>query len=300
MEVVLGTRTDNLPWHGHRVRRRWRGERCSATFHCNQLTKRSQCRGGEPRLGLSTQGYPGSNTRQVRATARQARRLARSSQSTGDSGSSEDQSADKSCKLARKGSMLSLMNEAVRRFAAATVTMSLLALVACDLWIRGFQLWWDRHSLTGSVATSLLVLAVTALIVDEVVARRQRREHAQSVAVQALIVYGQARRAWKTVMTVGDTAEGSASSPSEELRTLASMLLTAAPGLFDDPVTRRFLEEVERFSGLVLRIAVGSRGHLSDDDRAQLESAMTQLQAAVEPLFVRIPDADRTLLEGPP
>jgi hypothetical protein len=196
--------------------------------------------------------------------------------------------------------MLSVMNGAVRRFTAAAVAMSLLALVAGDLWIRGFQLWWDRHSLTGSVATSLLVLAVTGLIVDEVVARRQRRERALSVAVQALIVYGQARRVWNAVVTTDDMGEGSANSSSEEFRTLASMLLTAAPGLFDDPVARRVLEEVERFSVSVFRTAAGSRGQLSEDDRAHLESAMAQLQAAVAPLLVRIPDADRALLEGPP
>lgn len=74
--------------------------------------------------------------------------------------------------------------------AATAAAMALLALVACDLWIRGVQVWWDRHSLIGSVVASLLVLAVTALIVDEVVARRQRRERAGSVAVQASIVYG--------------------------------------------------------------------------------------------------------------
>jgi hypothetical protein len=196
--------------------------------------------------------------------------------------------------------MLSVMNGAVRRFTAAAVAMSLLALVVSDLWIRGFQLWWDRHSLTGSVATSLLVLAVTGLIVDEVVARRQRRERALSVAVQALIVYGQARRVWNAVVTTDDMGEGSANSSSEEFRTLASMLLTAAPGLFDDPVARRVLEEVERFSVSVFRTAAGSRGQLSEDDRAHLESAMAQLQAAVAPLLVRIPDADRALLEGPP
>ncbi|MGD0984758.1 MAG: hypothetical protein ABSA65_13220 [Acidimicrobiales bacterium] len=208
--------------------------------------------------------------------------------------------AEKSCKPAREGSMLSPMYEAARRFAAATVAMILLALVACDLWIRSFQLWWDRHSLICSVATSLLVLAVAGLIVDEVVARRQRRERALSVAVQGLIVYGQARRAWNTVMTIGDTGEGSASTLIEELRTLASMLLTAAPSLFDDPVARRFLEEVELFSASVFREAIRPRGQLSEDDRTHLESAMTRLRVAVDPLFVRIPNADRALLEGPP
>ena len=36
-----------------------------------------------------------------------------------------------------------------------------LVLVAGDLWIRGVRVWWDGHSLTGSVVSSLLVLAVS-------------------------------------------------------------------------------------------------------------------------------------------
>jgi hypothetical protein len=196
--------------------------------------------------------------------------------------------------------MLALMYEALRRFAAAAVAMILLALVAGDLWLPSFQLWWDQHSLTCSAAASLLVLAVAGLIVDEVVARRRRRERSVSVAVQALIVYGQARRTWSAIMTIGVTGEESRGSQVEELRTLASMLLTAAPSLFDDRVARRFLEEVEVFSAAVFPVATRSQEQLSDEDRAHLESAMTRLQAAVEPLFVRIPYADRALLEGSP
>jgi hypothetical protein len=191
------------------------------------------------------------------------------------------------------------MFEAIRRFAAAAVAMILLALVACDLWISSFRLWWERHSLTCAIAASLLLLAVAGLIVDEVVARRQRSERSMSVAVQALIVYGQARRAWNTVMTVGDSEEGSPGALIEELRTLASMLLTAAPGLFDDPLARRFLEEVELFSATVFPMALKHQGRLNEDDRAHLESAMSQLRVVVEPLFMRIPNADRALLGGP-
>ncbi|MCU1493788.1 MAG: hypothetical protein JWO62_1552, partial [Acidimicrobiaceae bacterium] len=62
------------------------------------------------------------------------------------------------------------MITALRRVAALGVALALLALVACDLWIQSVRVWWDQHSLTGSVVSSLLVLAVTALIVDEVVA----------------------------------------------------------------------------------------------------------------------------------
>ena len=88
-------------------------------------------------------------------------------------------------------------------------------------------------------------------------------------------------------------------SPSEELRTLASMLQTAAPSLFDDPTARLFLEEVERFSVTVFRMAASVHGQLSDDRRERLESALSQLRVAVEPLIERIPSQDRALLEGP-
>jgi hypothetical protein len=61
---------------------------------------------------------------------------------------------------------------------AVAIASGLVAIVACDLWIASFRDWWDRHSLTGSIVSSLLVLGVTALIVDEILARRQRRERA--------------------------------------------------------------------------------------------------------------------------
>lgn len=132
------------------------------------------------------------------------------------------------------------MNALVRRVAAVAVALTLSGLIAGDLWIAGFRTWWDRHSLTGSIVASLLVLAVTGLIVDEVVARRQRRERAVSVAVQGLIVFGQARRAFGAVSS-SDVEQLRSSAAAEELRTLEGMLLTASPSLFDDPAARPFL-----------------------------------------------------------
>lgn len=151
------------------------------------------------------------------------------------------------------------MHSRVRRVMAAAVALTLVALIASDLSIGRFRTWWDRHSLTGSIVSSLLVLAVTGLIVDEVVARRQRRERAISVAVQGLIVFGQARRACDAIMS-SDTADTRSSAAAEELRTLASMLLTASPSLFDDPEAHRFLDQVERFSISMFRAANRSSG----------------------------------------
>ena len=191
------------------------------------------------------------------------------------------------------------MNDLRRRVAAACAATTLLALVACDLWVAGVRTWWDRHSLTSSVVSSLLVLAVTALIVDEVVARRQRRQRSVSVAVQGLIVYGQARRAYEAV--TGSAAELRSSGPRDELRTLAGMLLTASPSLFDDPEARRFLEQLERFSVSMFRsLSASPDGVPSQDGRERLAAGMSQLKATVDPLVARIPSEDRLVLEGSP
>ena len=100
----------------------------------------------------------------------------------------------------------------MRRAAAATTAGVLVGLVACDVSVAGVRAWWDRHSFTSCVVSSLLVLGVTVLIIDEVLARRQRRERTGSVAVQALIVYGQARRSCDAVvaMAVAGTCGGGA------------------------------------------------------------------------------------------
>lgn len=215
------------------------------------------------------------------------------------------------------------MHRLIRRVAAVAVALALLALVACDVWVPTIRSWWDGHSLTGSVVSNLLVLAVTALIVDEVVARRQRRERAVSVAVQGLIVYGQARRAADAIAAQAEAAQadpadpadaaradpaqahpaddrdGSADAAADELRTLATMLLTASPSLFDDSEARRFLDQVERFSVSMFRtVQASSEGPVSAGDRARLTAEMSDLRATVEPLLARIPAADRSALEG--
>jgi hypothetical protein len=165
-----------------------------------------------------------------------------------------------------------LVKGLARSVTAAAVATGLVVLVVCDLLIGSFQAWWDRHSLTASIVSSLLILATTALIFDEIIARRQRKDRAMSVAIQALIVYGQVRRSWNAVKSSAADGKGSgngAGSALEEWKALANMLLTASPALFEDPEGRRFLEEVERFSGLDLDLASGQR-HLPSHRIADL------------------------------
>jgi hypothetical protein len=77
------------------------------------------------------------------------------------------------------------------------------------------------------------------------------------------------------------------------------MLLTASPALFEDPQARQFLQEVERFSGLILSKVHTSDGTLADSDRASLEAEFSKVAQAVQPLMARIPGADQSLFEGP-
>ncbi len=205
---------------------------------------------------------------------------------------------------------------AVRRSAAAVIALTLIALVICDLTVSGLRAWSDRHSLTASVISNLMVLGVTVLIVDEVVARRQRRDRASTVAVQAIIVYGQATRAYNTVLARVDgpgSAAGSGSGSGlgsgsgsgsdealDELRTLAGMLLTVSSSLFDDPQARLFLEQLQRLVGAmfatVLPTLAGVTGRPSRDS---LVAGMAALRAEITPLSARLSPQDRTAISEP-
>lgn len=174
---------------------------------------------------------------------------------------------------------------------------AMVAVLVTDVTIAGVDAWWNRHSLVGSVTGSVLVLAVTVLVVDEVTARRQVRERGRVAAVQALIVYGQAVRTEKVLMTPPHERESQ--DAVGEVRALAAMVLTAAPALFDDPTAREFMDQVERFSSMLIRIGLGQSGHgLTDTDRAKLSEAKDTLSTAVQPLLARLDRREITAVEG--
>jgi len=190
------------------------------------------------------------------------------------------------------------MNARIRIASAAVVSSTLLALVAGELWDAADRTWWNRHSFTGDVVSSLLIVGVTALLFDELVARRQGKDRSVSVAVQVLIVYGQARRVYNAVVASAD--EDDRTSAGEDLRSLANMLLTAGPGFFDDRQARQFLEQVERLAGSIYRAFTATApGPLSADVRERLETEMTRLAGIADPIVARIPTPDWALADRP-
>jgi hypothetical protein len=102
-----------------------------------------------------------------------------------------------------------------------------------------------------------------------------------------MIVYTQAVRAYAALTGAG-TDE---SDLGEEMRSLANMILTASPSLFDDPQARVFLENLQRLAGEMVR-TIPSSGLVSgqpSDDRAQLAAAMSAVQTSRLPLLARLP-----------
>ncbi len=129
-------------------------------------------------------------------------------------------------------------------------------------------------------------LGATALIFNEVVAARQRRERSVAVAAQALIVYGQAQEAYQAVVS---SDPSSRAEVPEELRDLASNLLVAAPSLFDDQAARIFLLQVDKMMSVLYATVTGPGGTQDPGVKAHLSDLMSQLQQSFEPLLGRFP-----------
>ena len=194
----------------------------------------------------------------------------------------------------------------VRRLAATTTGGALVVLVATDVWVPAARSWWDRRSFTTDVVSSLLVLAVTVLIIDEVVAHRQRKDRAVSVAVQGLIVYSQAAHACELVVAGLDGSNGGEAYLAEArdgVRNLANMILIASPSLFDDREARLFLEEVQRLAALLYGAAALAPASLAPSRRdgddvslARIKVSRSRLDARVGPLAARLPLRDRSPL----
>jgi hypothetical protein len=175
-----------------------------------------------------------------------------------------------------------------RRIAAVGVSVALVTLLVCDLAFPGFRAWWNAHSLTGNIVSSVLLVAVTGLVVDEVVARRQRKQSEVAVAAQALIVYGQARRTCEALVGTKPN-ENDRRAAKEEARELASMVLTASSSLFDDPEGREFLRCVQRLLGALYIVSYAASSGSEAEKLERVRAEMTRLTDSVRPLLARVP-----------
>jgi hypothetical protein len=169
---------------------------------------------------------------------------------------------------------------------AAAVMTVVLALIALDLVDDSFNTWFDHHSFTTDAVSTLLGLAVAALVVDRISDRRRLKDRAQVMAAQGAIIAAQALRTNQAVTSALD-GNGDRETAGDELRTFMTMMLTGAPVLMDAPQTRAFLETSQHLAAELARalaVTTGS-GDRPDDIDQRLNDAAGQVRTTVAPLL---------------
>jgi hypothetical protein len=167
---------------------------------------------------------------------------------------------------------------------AAAVMAVVVTLMVLDLVDHSFNSWFDRHSFSTDTVSTLLGLAVAALVVDRISDRRRLEDRAQVMAAQGAMIGVQALRATQAVTSVLD-GSGDRNAARDELQTFTTMMLTGAPVLMDAPQTREFLEDSERLAAELARaLALTRSGERPDDLDQRVNDAAGQVQATVAPL----------------
>jgi hypothetical protein len=172
---------------------------------------------------------------------------------------------------------------------ALVVTVLAGVLVIVDVSDAGMRRWWGGHALTTSTVSGLLVLAITVLVVDQVVRLRQLNGRARAVAAQAAIIMTQAVRTSSSIEQALAKGAGASAhdAAADEFRTYMMMLLVGAPVLIDERVSRTFLEQAQSVGGLMalsLGVTGRSAGPASAPDR-RLDDAVQRLRTASAPLL---------------
>jgi len=183
---------------------------------------------------------------------------------------------------------------------ALVVTLLTGALVAGDVTDRAMRRWWAADALTTSTVSGLLVLAITLLVVDQVVRLRQINDRARAVAAQSAIIYAQAVRTSGSVArgTADGAAEADRDAAFDDLRTYMMMLMVGAPVLIDARVSRAFLEQAQTVAGLMAQ-ALGATGRPpSPAAGVRLGDAVGQLRTAGLPLLAVLDPETQAAVRG--
>lgn len=184
----------------------------------------------------------------------------------------------------------------VQEWVAAAVMAVVLGLIALDVLDDSVNSWFDGHSFTTDAVSTLLGLAVAALVIDRVAEARSMSARSRVVAVQAAAIAAQARRSIAAFAAARDSG-AELNSAAEELRTLTAMTLVSTPVLMDVPETRVFLEETQRLAGTLAQTVQAARaGAVSDELTDALDRAAARVREAVRPLLAMLESGERAVL----
>jgi hypothetical protein len=168
------------------------------------------------------------------------------------------------------------------------------ALIVLDLNDGAFRRWWSARAFTTDAIAGILVVLITALIVNQTLGIRRDRERFRTTAAQASMVLGQAIRITRAVLAC--TTSGDRTAASDELRTYMIMLLIAAPILIESKIPRAILEDAQTLGGMLVQVqhseSQSSFKAVASD--AQLEEALRQLKITAAPLLAPLTAEERT------
>lgn len=172
----------------------------------------------------------------------------------------------------------------------------LLALDLTDLSVRHF---WATHAFSTDTVAGLLVLALTVLVVDQVVRQRQVADRSRVVAANAGIVLAQASRCVEAVTAARDN-EAEGNNAADELRSYLQFLMVAAPVFIQDPLSRRFLEQAQGVGGELAQVLwpSGFAASTLKHSTGGLQVAVAALQTAASPLLVALTADERAAVNA--
>ena len=171
--------------------------------------------------------------------------------------------------------------------ASVSVVAVTAAMVILDVTDPSARRWWGEHPFTCSTISGVLVLALTVLVADQVLARRTIKGRAHATAAHAVIVLAQATRACTAVIAVRDGV-GERQVASDEFRAYLGMLLTAAPVLLEAKLSQTFLEQAQHLGAQLnraLKNATNADSVLATQEKTHLDDAIHSLRVAAAPLL---------------
>jgi hypothetical protein len=182
--------------------------------------------------------------------------------------------------------------------AIAFVNALVLALVLLELLDRGVRRFWSDHALTADTVAGVLVVAITVVVVDQVIRYRQIQGQSRAIGAHAAIMLSQARGAVDATLAVRD-GHGDRAAAGDAVRTYLLVLLVGAPVLIQEPRARRFLERGQVLAAeLGAILAPANVGALPSSAFAGgLEQAIKQLQEAAAPLLAALSAEERSAVD---
>lgn len=177
------------------------------------------------------------------------------------------------------------------------VTATALSMILLELADGDVRHFWATHTFTADTVGGLLVLALTVLVVNQVLQRRQFSERSRAVAANAGIMVAQARRSVEAVTSARD-AGGDTNAASDEVRTYMMTLLVGAPVLMEDPVARHFLEVAQTLAAELARVLAPAQVStlIGEGPAGGLDEAVDNLRVAARPLLTVLSPAEQAVV----